>query len=352
MTRELKYFEALREAQDQCMALDKRVYVMGLGVPDPAGIFGTTKGLQEKYGANRVMDMPLAENAMTGIAIGTALTGMRPVMTHQRVDFALTAMEQLVNQAAKWSYMFDGQHRVPLVVRMIIGRGWGQGPQHSQSLQSLFAHIPGLNVVMPTTAHDAKGMLIAAIESDNPVVMLEHRWLYGISDIVPEPMYRVSLNAAHVMRAGTDVSLIGMSYMSLENLRAADLLAERGISAEVVDLRSVRPWDTATVLASVRKTGRAVVADTAHAMFGASAEISATIAEQAFADLKAPPVRVALPEYPAPTSPALSANYYPGAGDIAARVLTLMGREVDDAVLAPAKGQNHDQPDPSFTGPF
>jgi len=352
MSRELKYFEALREAQDQCMAADNSVYLMGLGVPDPTGIFGTTKGLQEKYGEGRVMDMPLAENAMTGIAIGSAMTGMRPVMTHQRVDFALVAMEQIVNQAAKWHYMFDGQHRVPLVIRMIIGRGWGQGPQHSQSLQALFAHIPGLTVVMPATAYDAKGLLISAIESDNPVVMLEHRWLYGISDAVPEEMYRVPLGQAKVMREGTDVTLVGVSYMSLENLRAADLLAERGVSAEVVDLRSLRPLDEETVLASVRKTGRLLVSDTANKMFGASAEIVALVSETAFGALKAQPVRVALPEYPAPTSPALSANFYPHASDVAARVLAMMGRDVDDALFAKADGQNHDQPDPSFIGPF
>ena len=352
MSRDLKFFEALREAQDQCMAADDSVYLMGLGVPDPTGIFGTTTGLQDKYGAARVMDMPLAENAMTGIAIGSALTGMRPVMTHQRVDFALTAMEQIVNQAAKWRYMFDGKHKIPLVIRMIIGRGWGQGPQHSQSLQALFAHIPGLNVVMPTTAHDAKGLLISAIECDDPVVMLEHRWLYGISDSVPEDMYRVPLGKAHVLREGDDVTLVGLSYMSLENLRAAELLAERGVSAEVIDLRSLRPLDEDTILMSVRKTGRVVVCDTANKMYGASAEIVALVCEKAFDALKAQPERVALPEHPAPTSPALSAGYYPCAGDIAGRVLSQMGRDVDDALFSVPEGQNHDQPDPTFTGPF
>ncbi|MBL4747387.1 MAG: alpha-ketoacid dehydrogenase subunit beta [Magnetovibrio sp.] len=352
MSRSLKYFEALREAQDQCMAADDSVYLMGLGVPDPLGIFGTTLGLLEKYGPKRVMDIPLAENAMTGVAIGSALTGMRPVMTHQRVDFALVAMEQIMNQAAKWHYMFDGKHKVPLVIRMIIGRGWGQGPQHAQSLQSLFAHIPGLTVIMPTTAYDAKGMLISAIESDNPVVILEHRWLYGISDHVPQDMYRVPLGKAKVMRKGADVTLVGLSYMSLENLRAADLLTQRGVDAEVIDLRSLRPLDEETILTSVRKTGRLIVADTSNKMYGASAEIVAMVCEKAFGALKAQPERVTSPEYPVPTSPALSAAYYPHAGDIAARVLTLLGREVDDALYLRPQGQNHDQPDPSFTGPF
>lgn len=352
MSRELRYFEALHEAQDQCMAADRSVYVMGLGVPDPTGIFGTTKGLQEKYGPDRVLDMPLAENSMTGIAIGSAIVGMRPVMTHQRVDFATLAMEQIINQAAKWHYMFDGKMNVPLVIRMIIGRGWGQGPQHSQSLQAMFAHVPGLKVAMPATAHDAKGMLISAIEDNNPVVMLEHRWLYGISDTVPEEMYREPIGKARIMRQGTDVTIVGLSYMSLESLRAADLLEARGISSEVVDLRSLRPLDEDAILASVRKTGRLVMADTAHKMFGASAEILALVAEKAFDALKSAPRRVALPDHPAPTSPALADDFYPHAGHIAAEVLRQLGREVDEALFALPEGRRLDQPDSSFEGPF
>ena len=352
MAREIKYFEALREAQDQCMAVDSSVYIMGLGVPDPTGIFGTTKGLLEKYGPDRVLDMPLAENAMTGVAIGSALVGMRPVMTHQRVDFATVAMEQIINQAAKWHYMFDGKMNVPLVIRMIIGRGWGQGPQHSQSLQAIFAHVPGLKVVMPTTAHDAKGLLVSAIEDNNPVVMLEHRWLYGITDTVPQEPYRVPLGKAHIMREGTDVTIVGLSYMSLESLRAAELLAERGVSAEVVDLRSLRPLDEDTILASVRKTGNLVMADAAHKMFGASAEVLALASEQAFDALKSAPRRVSLPDYPAPTSPALADDFYPHAGHIAAEVLRQLGRDVDDTLFAPPEGRRLDQPDSSFEGPF
>lgn len=352
MTRQIKFFEALREGLDQCMGADASVYVMGLGVPDPGGIFGSTKGLVEKYGASRVLDMPLAENTMTGVAIGSALTGLRPVLTHQRVDFAILSMEQLVNQAAKWHYMFDGRMRVPLVVRMIIGRGWGQGPQHSQSLQAMFAQVPGLKVVMPTTAYDAKGLLIAAIEDDNPVVMLEHRWLYGIADDVPEEAYRVPLGKAKIMREGGDVTIVGLSYMSLESLRAADILKGYGISAEVIDLRSLRPLDEATILASLRKTGRLVVTDTAHGPFGATSEIMALAAEKAFGALKAAPSRVCLPDHPAPTSPALADDFYPRAGHIAAAALRQLGREPDAALFAPPAGRRLDQPDSSFQGPF
>ena len=189
MTRDLTYVQAILEATEQCMEANASVYAMGLGVTDPKGTFGSTLGLEQRFGSRRVMDMPTSENAMTGVAIGSALMGMRPVMAHQRMDFILLALDQIVNNAAKWHYMFGGQLRVPLVIRLVVGRGWGQGPQHSQSLQALFAHIPGLKVVMPTTPHDAKGLLISAIEDDNPVIYVEHRWLHGIFGPVPSEMY-------------------------------------------------------------------------------------------------------------------------------------------------------------------
>lgn len=352
VTRQLRFFEAVREAQDICMARDPAVYIVGLGVPDPKGVFGTTVGLKEKYGADRVLDMPLAENAMTGVAIGSAIVGMRPIMIHQRVDFALLAMEQIVNQAAKWHYMFGGLMKVPMVIRMVIGRGWGQGPQHSQSLQSWFAHIPGLKVIMPSTAYDAKGLLIAAVEDDHPVIVLEHRWLYGISDAVPKKVYRVPLGQARVAREGRDVTLAATSYMTLEALRAAEMLSEQGISAEVIDLRSLRPLDEEAILRSVRKTGRLVVADTGWRGFGISAEIIALAAEKAFSDLRAPPQRVTLPNLPTPTTRALADHYYPRSPHIVAAVLPLFDREVDQAIFAPPRDRNLDQPDPSFTGPF
>lgn len=352
MSRALKYADAIREATDQAMERDSSVYLIGLGVPDPKGIFGTTTGLQEKYGAGRVLDMPLSENAMTGMVIGSALVGMRPVLTHQRVDFSILAMEQMVNQAAKLHYMFDGKHKVPLVVRMVIGRGWGQGPQHSQSLQSWFAHVPGLKVVMPTTAYDAKGLLAASIEDDNPVIFLEHRWLHNISDNVPEDYYTVPLGQARVMRPGKDITLVGTSYMALEALKAAESLESVGVSAEVIDLRTIRPWDSKTVIASVQKTGRIVAADTSWKMYGVAAEIVATVTEMAFASLKAAPERVALPDGPTPTSPALAAHYYPRAGHIEAAARRALGLPEDLSLLDVPEGQNLDVPDSSFQGPF
>ena len=351
--RQLKYFEAIREATDQAMGEDPSVFLVGLGVPDPKGIFGTTLGLQEKYGEDRVQDMPLSENAMTGVILGMAISGMRPILSHQRIDFSLVAMEQMVNQAANWHFMFGGQVNVPLVIRMIIGRGWGQGPQHSQSLQAWFAHIPGLKVVMPTTAHDAKGLMLAAIKDNNPVIILEHRWLYAISDIVPEDSYTVPIGKARVVKEGADLTIVSSSYMTLEALKAAECLNQIGVSIEVIDLRSIKPWDVECVLGSVKKTGRLLVADTGGIEFGISAEIIATITELAFSELKVSPTRIGLPNYPCPTSPALAENYYPDFEDIIRTAEKLCKFEFDYSRLDSIKNSGHrDVPYSDFTGPF
>jgi len=352
MSRELRFFQAINEAIDVSMGKDRSVYIMGLGVPDDKGIFGSTVGLQKKYGSGRVMDMPVSENGMTGIAIGSALAGLRPIMTHQRIDFALLAVEQIVNQAANWHYMFAGQMSVPIVIRMIIGRGWGQGPQHSQSLQAWFAHIPGLKVVMPTTPYDAKGLLVSSIEDNNPVIFIEHRWLYNIVGEVPEGIYRVPLGKAKIIRKGSDLTIASSSYMTLEALKAAKILSEENIKAEVIDIRSLKPLDNNLILQSVSKTGRLIVADTGWKTVGFGAEIVASVTEKCFKSLKSPPVRVSLPDYPVPTTAALANAYYPRAVDIAETARGLLH----------AKGPNirkfHDEsilldvPDKSFTGPF
>ncbi len=350
--RELKYFQAVNEAIDQCMAKDPKVYIMGLGVPDPKGIFGTTLGLQTKYGAQRVMDMPLSENGMTGVAIGSALAGMRPIMTHQRIDFALLSMEQIVNQAAKWHYMFGGKMQVPLVIRMIIGRGWGQGPQHSQSLHSWFAHIPGLKVVMPTTPYDAKGLLIAAVEDNNPVIYIEHRWLHNISGHVPEDIYSVPLGQSKVMREGDDLTIVATSYMTLEAIRAAKMLADDGVKPEVIDIRTLRPLDEQLILRSVQKTGRLIVADTGWKTLGFGAEIVARVTEEAFGDLRCPPKRIALPDCPTPTTMALANFYYPRAVHIVAAAMEMLGMSADGRSSGLTTSVPLDIPDISFTGPF
>lgn len=350
--RTITYAQALLEATMQCMAADPAVYVMGLGVTDPKGTFGTTLGLEQRFGSRRVLDMPTSENAMTGVAIGTALLGMRPVMTHQRVDFALLALDQIVNNAAKWHYMFGGRLSVPLVIRLVIGRGWGQGPQHSQSLQALFAHIPGLKVVMPTTPHDAKGLLISAIEDNNPVIVLEHRWLHSIFGPVPDEMYRVPLGRAKTVRGGTDVTIVALSYMVLEALRAADVLARDGISAEVIDVRTLTPFDTPSVLESVGRTRRLIVVDGGWRTAGFAGEIIAQVAE-AIEGFAARPRRLTLPDLPTPSTAALASLCYPRAYHIVNETRSMWG-------LPPCSegdmGIRHDVPldvpDRAFTGPF
>lgn len=351
--RQLRYAQAILEATDLALAGDDDVLLMGLGVPGPTGVFGTTSGLQEKHGAARVIDMPSSENAMTGVALGAATRGKRPIMVHMRVDFAVLALEPIVNQAAKWHYMYGGRMRAPLVIRMIIGRGWGQGPQHSQSLQSWFAHVPGLKVVMPARPYDAKGMLMAAVADDAPVVILEHRWLYNLSGPVPDGPYTAPLDGAAVIREGTDVTLAACSYMTIEAMRAAEILAGMGVSAEVLDLRSVAPLDRTAIAASVARTGRLVAADTGHAECGVSAEVIAVATEDAFAHLKAAPRRVALPGVPSPTTPALADLYFPGARQIAEQALATLGRSdpVPDEPL-PEGRRWRDTPDPTFTGPY
>lgn len=352
INREIKCFQAINEAIDQCMVCDPSVYIMGLGVPDPKGIFGTTSGLQQKHGSNRVMDMPLSENGMTGVAIGSALTGMRPIMVHQRIEFALLAMEQIVNQASNWHYMFGGQMSIPLVIRLIIGRGWGQGPQHSQSLQAWFAHVPGLKVVMPSTPYDAKGLLISSIEDNNPVVFIEHRWLHNITGEVPEEIYRVPIGKCKVVREGTDVTIAATSYMTLEAIHTAKIMAADGINVEVVDIRTLSPLDEATIIKSVRKTGHFIVADTGWKTAGIGAEVVAMVSEKAFSDLKSPPLRVALPDCPLPATPSLANRYYPRAVHIATTISEMIGHRKDYTTGETLEPVLLDIPDPSFTGPF
>ena len=353
MDRRITYARAVAEAIDICMAKDKSVYIMGLGVPDPSGFFGTTIGLQEKYGEMRAMDMPTSENGMTGVAIGSALTGMRPIMAHHRIEFVLLATEQIINQAANWHYMFGGKSSIPLVIRMFIGRGWGQGPQHAQSFQAMFAHIPGLKVIMPATPYDAKGLVIAAIEDNNPVICLEHRWLHTITGEVPEGVYRIPIGKARIARSGSKVTIITFSYMVIETLYAANVLEKMGIDVEVIDLRSLSPMDTNAILKSVKKTGYLVVVEQAWKTGGVAGEIIALAAEEVYDYLKTKPVRLTLPDVPSPSSPGLTKHYYPRVIDIVNSVLTMLGKsERTEVELGIAQKTPLDIPNKEFNGPF
>ena len=351
-SRTLSYADAISEAMNIALEIFPTSYVIGLGATDPAGIFGTTKGLVDNFGESRVFDMPISENAISGIVLGSAIDGMRPILTHQRLDFALVSIEQLVNQAAKWHYMFGGIMSVPLVVRMVVGRGWGQGPQHSQSLQNWFAHIPGLKVVMPARPADAKGLLLAAVADPNPVIIIEHRWLYNIVGDVPEGDYRCEIGVPRLLREGSDLTIASTSFMTIEALRAAEKLAHHDIHVDVVDIQTLNPLNDSPILESVKKTGRLIVADTGWTSCGFAGEIIARVSEKAFDHMKCAPIRIALPDIPTPTSPKLTEAYYPSDTDIACAAARILNHNLPEDAFDEAREYPLDVPDDRFTGPF
>src|SRR3990172_1714301 len=316
MTRELFYMQAINEALHQEMERDPDVFVAGEDVGQHQGAFRFTAGLYEKYGEQRVVDTPISEAGIIGLAVGSAACGLRPVVEIMFMDFIGIAMDQILNQMAKMKYMFGGKARLPIVVRTTCGAGIRVAAQHSQSLEALLCHIPGLKVVMPSTAYDAKGLLIAAIRDDNPVFFIQHKRLYGRRAEVPEESYVVPLGVAQVKRPGRDVTIVATSAMVPEALKAADTLAEQGIDAEVVDPRTLQPLDMGLILDSVRRTHRVVIAHEAVRFGGIGAEIAAQIAEQAFDYLDAPPQRIGAPFTPVPFSPVLEDAWLPNAQNI------------------------------------
>jgi pyruvate/2-oxoglutarate/acetoin dehydrogenase E1 component len=309
--RNLQYSLAINEALHQMMMEDESVFLIGQGVKSPWYVGNTATGLLERFGPERVIDTPVSENAITGSAVGAALVGMRPVVVHPRMDFMLYALDPIINEAANWHYMFGGKVPVPLVIWGIINRGGEQAAQHSQALHALFAHIPGLKVVMPSTPYDAKGLMVAAIKDDNPVVYIDDRWLYQIDGDVPEETYEVPLGQAVLRREGKDVTIAANSYMMYTAMEAAEQLASNGTEAEILDIRTIKPIDKGLLTASARKTGRVVVADGGWKTYGVAAEICSLVYEEAFSYLKAPVVRVTVPDVPAPASSVLERIYYP-----------------------------------------
>lgn len=352
-----RFVEAVNEALTVAMAADPRVLFFGLGATDPRRMFGSSAGLVERFGPDRVFDMPTAENGMTGVAVGAALQGFPVVMTHLRLDFFLLAMDQLVNSAAKWHYMFGGQDSVPLTIRLVLGRGWGQGPTHSQNLQAWFAHVPGLKVVAPSTPEAAKGLLLSSIFDPNPVIFLEHRWLHDQVGDVPAGDIPLPLGRARLLARGSDVTLVGSSHMSLEALHAQQILARTGIGCDVVDLGTLSPLDWPTLEASLRRTGRLLALEPGTTSFGVAAEIVASAATRCFDALVCAPRRLGSPDHPLPTSPALAAAYYPRTADIVRTVLEMLERRPElDHLVAEAEALGaahpHDVPGDWFKGPF
>lgn len=311
MSRQLSYAKAILEATDQAMGLCDKVIVLGQLVDTQSGIFGTTTGLVGKYGPERVQDFPVAENLMTATAMGAALTGLRPLICHQRLDFMLYSLDAIANWLALWRFKSNGKSAMPVTIRTIVGKGWGQGPQHSKSLHTWFAHLPGLRVAVPSTAYDVKGLLLESLLGETPTIFVEGRGLYSMTDQVPEEPYRIRFGQAVVRREGKDVTLVAIGSMVPIALRASATLEKEGIDVEVIDPRTLTPLDRQTICASALKTGRIVAADPAWHSFGAAAEIITTVVESIGDKLKAKPARVTLPDSHTPMSMALEPEYYP-----------------------------------------
>jgi pyruvate dehydrogenase E1 component beta subunit len=345
------YRKALEVAMNKAMDENKNTLIIGQGVADFKGLFGTTSGLSVKY-PNRVIETPLAEDSIAGICIGASLNGMYPINTHIRADFGLLVFNQLINLAAKYKYMFGGLFEVPMMMRMIIGRSWGQGAQHSQSLQSLMAHIPGLVVVMPASPQSISESYDFAVNHHRgPVVMLEHRLMYEIEFENKKTNLSNPLMGSILEREGKDVTIVATSVMVLEAKRAAEHLATNGISVEIIDLHSISQPDKKMIIESVKKTGKLLVADTSWAQFGVSAEINRIINEHGPAILKAPTISLGMAPAPCPTAKALEDFYYPDVHDIVVEVLKLAGNSDKLQTTIPQK-QSMTDFYKHFKGPF
>ena len=329
MKQAITFRRALSLALEKEMEADPDVFVFGLDVPDHKRIYGSTAGLLERFGPNRCFGTPLSEDAMTGVALGAAISGLRPVHVHIRVDFMLVAMNQIANMVSNLRYMSGGQLKVPLVIRAVIGRGWGQSAQHSKSLHGIFAHFPGLKVVLPASPQDGYSLLRAAIRDDNPVIVLEHRWLYDVVGEVDDEAI-VPLGLPLVRRQGNALTVVCTSWMNIEAMKAAEVLAKRGIELEVVDVRTASPLNPEPILESVRNTGHCIVADYDWSFCGFGAELSAMINERCFGALKRPVERIGFAPTPCPTTRPLENRFYPSAVTIIRTVERMLGSAASD----------------------
>ena len=337
------YYDSMKE--DEC------VLAFGLGATDPRNIFGTMAGLEETFGEERVFDTPISENALTGMAVGLAISGYKPVLTHQRLDFSLLSMDQIVNSAAKWNFMFGGQQSVPLVIRMIIGQGWGQGPTHSQALQSWFAQIPGLKVIMPAFPNDAYNLLRSSIADPNPVIFLEHRWLHQLKWDGYGKNHKVKpLRKSNKISIGRDITIVAHSVGSVYALHASNILKKFNINVEVIDNFNLRDLDISSISKSVEKTGRLLTIDFSHQFCSIGTEIIAQILPKNFSDLKIPPARIALPNFPVGTSSGVEKNFYFSTLDICSEICNLMQIKIDN--LESEINDYNTTSSKNFTGPF
>lgn len=322
--RVLKYGDAINEGHRIALESDETCFVIGQGVNNPWFVGRTTIGLMEEFGPSRIMDSPVSEAAMTGACIGAAMAGMRPIVFHPRMDFMYLTLDQVINHCASWHYMFNGKVNVPIVIRGIVNRGGEQGAQHSQSPFGVYANIPGLKVVAPATARDAKGLLIAAVNDPDPVIYIDDRWLYNVEDEVPEGYYETPIGKANVLQEGSDITIVAASFMVKESVKAAEELKKDGISCEVVDLRTLKPVDMETVNRSVAKTGRALVTIAEWGFASVTDSVIKGIYDACFRVLKAPVKAVTLPDCPAPASKSLEEAYYIYAKDIVKSVKEIL----------------------------
>jgi pyruvate dehydrogenase E1 component beta subunit len=349
--KNLKTFsEAINEALAYCLKKNKNTLCYGLGVGDPKEIFNTTKNLQKKFGSQRVFDIPTSENALTGVAIGAAINGCNVIMTHQRLDFALLSLDQIINNAAKWHYMYNGKYKVPLTIRLIVGRGWGQGPTHSQALHSIFAHIPGLKVMIPFSPNDAKIMLINAILDPNPVIFIEHRWLHESEGYVDAFTKIPKFETITKLNSGKDLTIVSSSIATKDVLNILNILKKNKINVDLLSLKQVKPLNEIKILNSVKKTGRLIVLDFGPSFLSIASEIISMISIKANSYLRQAPIKIALPDYPVPTSYYLTKKFYPNEDSILKACEKLFNKKIHyKKILRP---KYHDIPNKDFNGPF
>jgi len=352
--KKLDFASEIRKALHMALKADPNLVLMGLGVNDPKGVFGTTTNLAQEFGSIRVLETPTSENAVTGIGVGLAVTGHPTVMVHQRLDFFLLAMDQLVNSAAKWHYMYGGQSSVPITIRLITGRGWGQGPTHSQNLHAWFTHIPGLKVVMPAFANEARALLAASIADPNPVIFLEDRWCHvqQVDVATLDDSKVIELGKASIETEGSDLTVVAAGFSAVESLRAILFLRDHGISAELVNLRSLKPLDTETIYKSVQKTGKLLVVDSGPEISSFAGEIISLVSTNQFSYLKSAPSTITAPDVPEPTSYGVTGEFKFSAETIARRIVEITGVGGLGIDFSKLRNAPHDVPNSTFTGPF
>ena len=347
----ISYSQAINQALTEEMKKNKNLICFGLGVNDSLKFFGTTMGLEEKFGKERVFETPTSENAMTGIGIGMSLYKNPCVMMHQRLDFFLLAMDQLVNSAAKWRFMFGGQNSVPITIRLIVGKGWAQGPTHSQSLQSWFAHIPGLKVVMPALPSDAYNLLKASIRDPNPVIFIEHRWLHGVQEKkIIKKNVKKQIGVSKILSKGKDFTVVTYSLSTLEILALKKTLNQNNIIFEHIDLQTIKPLDLKPIKQSLKKTKKLLVLDTiSHPVCSIGSEILSQIYLDKEIKLSKPPILLTLPDIPSPTSSFYTKDFYVSKKDIVKKIEILTNKKIS---IKLRDSINHDVPDLKFKGPF